>query len=99
MLKFFHDHVVEVKTVSKAGMAAAGNGATSSQLSIYDFKNKITLFWTTTHGNILHGCLEIENDAIYYLAQNVVNGRYERELIKLYEMEDNVKIHNLMKKN
>ena len=29
----------------------------------------------------------------------MVNGRYERELIKLYEMEDNVKIHNLMKKN
>ena len=99
MLKFFHDHIIEVKTVSKGGMAAAGTGATSSQLSIYDFKNKITLFWTTTHGTILDGCLEIENDAIYYLAQNVVNGRYERELIKLYEMEDNVKIHNLMKKN
>ena len=99
MLKFFHDHVIEVKTVAKTGIAAASSGQTQSQLSIYDFKNKITLFWTTTQGNIMHGCLEVENDAIYYLTQNYVNNRIERELIKLYEMEDNVKIHNLMKKN
>ena len=68
MLKFFREHVIEVKSVTRAGVSASGSNNTSSQLSIYDFKNKITLFWTTTHGNILHGCLEVENDAIYYLA-------------------------------
>lgn len=39
--------------------------------------------------------VEIEYDAVYYLAQNPSN---QIVLCKLYEMEDNVKIHTLMKK-
>lgn len=39
--------------------------------------------------------MEIEEDAIYYLATNPNNSIV---LCKLYEMEDNVKIHTLMKK-
>lgn len=42
--------------------------------------------------------IEVENDSIYYLTQNESSGRCERELVKLYEMEDNVKIYNLMKR-
>ena len=40
-LRFFNDHVVEVKSVAKGGQ-----GNKSSQLSIYDFRNGITLYWT-----------------------------------------------------
>lgn len=40
--------------------------------------------------------VEINDDCIYYLAQNP---NKELELKKLFEMEDNVKIHTLMKKN
>ncbi len=39
--------------------------------------------------------MEIEEDAIYYLA---VNPNNQVVLCKLYEMEDNVKIHSLLKK-
>ena len=39
--------------------------------------------------------VEIEDDAVYYLASNPNN---QIVLCKLYEMEDNVKIHTLMKK-
>ena len=35
-LRFFNDHVVEVKSISKGG-----GGSKSSQLSIYDFRNNI----------------------------------------------------------
>ena len=91
-LRFFNDHVVEVKSVAKGQ-----SGNKSSQLSIYDFKNGITLYWTNAHASILE--VEIENDAIYYLAENSTGGdKTERVLVKLYEMEDNVKIHTLMKK-
>ena len=38
MLYFFKDYVIEVKTVTKTA-GPAGQAATSSQLSIYDFKN------------------------------------------------------------
>lgn len=40
-LRFFNDHVVEVKSVAKGQ-----TGNKSSQLSIYDFRNGITLYWT-----------------------------------------------------
>lgn len=40
--------------------------------------------------------VEINDDSIYFLAQNP-NG--QMVLTKLFEMEDNVKIHTLMKKN
>ena len=91
-LRFFNDHVVEVKSVAKGQ-----TGGKSSQLSIYDFRNGITLYWTNAHASILE--VEIENDAIYYLAENNATGdKTERVLVKLYEMEDNVKIHTLMKK-
>ena len=52
-----------------------------------------------TRGQIQQGCLEIEQDAIYYLTQTMSGNRIERELVKLSEMEDNVKIHKLMKCN
>ena len=39
--------------------------------------------------------VEVEDDAIYYLAVNPNNSIV---LQKLYEMQDNVKIHTLMKK-
>jgi hypothetical protein len=39
--------------------------------------------------------VEIEDDAVYYLAQNP---NQQMVLCKLYEMEVNVKIHTLMKK-
>lgn len=39
--------------------------------------------------------MEIEDDAVYYLATNPNN---QLVLCKLYEMDDNVKIHTLMKK-
>jgi L-cysteine desulfidase len=65
-----------------------------SQLQIYDTDNNITLYWTTSHSKIIQ--IEIEDESIYYLAQNA-NGQIV--LCKLYEMEDNVKIQNLMKKS
>lgn len=44
--------------------------------------------------------MEIEPDAIYYLAENSSTpDKTERVLVKLYEMDDNVKIHTLMKKS
>ena len=44
--------------------------------------------------------MEIEPDAIYYLAENSnTPDKTERVLVKLYEMDDNVKIHTLMKKS
>ena len=42
--------------------------------------------------------IEVENDSIYYLTQSESNERCERGLVTLYEMEDNVKIYNLMKR-
>ena len=42
MLYFFKDYVVEVKQVTKAAVgpnSAGANATSSSQLSIYDFKN------------------------------------------------------------
>ena len=90
ILKFFQNHVVEVKSIVK------GN-STGSQLVIYDFTNGITVYWTTSHSKIID--IEIEDDAIYYLAENVTGKQATKVLCKLYEMENNVKIHTLMKKN
>ena len=43
------------------------------------------------HTSILH--LEIEEDAIYYLAENVgPGGQSTKSLYKLYEQENNMKI-------
>ena len=44
MIYFFKDYVIEVKQVTKA-IGPQSMGSTSSQLSIYDFKNQITMFW------------------------------------------------------
>lgn len=38
-------------------------------------------------------------EGIYYIAESYEGQRVDRELIKLYPMEDNVKIYNLMKKS
>ena len=51
MLYFFKEYIVEVKTVSKGH---ASSGITQSQLSIYDFKNQITMYWNPpANGNII----------------------------------------------
>lgn len=91
-LRFFHNHIVEVKTMSKGGNTAQKG----SELFIQDLVNEITLYWYTKHTRILQ--VEIEKDAIFYLAENVTGKRIERVLCKLYEMEDNVKIQTLMKR-
>ena len=39
MIHFFKDYVIEVKQVTKAAIGPTAVGTTSSQLSIYDFKN------------------------------------------------------------
>ena len=67
----------------------------SSELFIQDLVNNITLFWNNKHTRILF--LEIEKDAIFYLAENVTGKRSEKVLCKLYEIEDNIKIQTLMK--
>lgn len=41
-------------------------------------------------------CVEVEEDAIYMLTQN---NQEKKILYKLHEMEDNVKIQTLLKKN
>ncbi|MFS8160312.1 MAG: hypothetical protein ACMG6E_08915 [Candidatus Roizmanbacteria bacterium] len=78
LLRFFKDHVVEVKAVK--------NG---QQLSIYDFLNQMTLF-CNPYQTIL--CVEVEDDAIYMLTQTTSNNQDKKTLYKLHEMEDNVKI-------
>ena len=53
MIYFFKEYVVEVKTVTK-GIANQPGSQTVSQLSIYDFKNQITMYWNPpANGNIL----------------------------------------------
>lgn len=42
--------------------------------------------------------IEVEDDAIYFLAEKKTNMRKEKMLFKLFEMEDNVKVNHLMKK-
>jgi len=97
MLKFFRNHVVEVQSVPRSGLVKDSETSNVSQLSIYDFKNRITLFWSKeSSGEILPNCLEIEQDAIYYLTESRSNDRVERNLVKLSEMEANIKIHKLM---
>jgi hypothetical protein len=55
-------------------------------LQIYDFDTEIVLYYTEAYDKILQ--VEIEDDAIYYLAEK--GGM--KQLIKLYEMENNIKI-------
>lgn len=88
-LRFFRNHVVEVKTVQK------GNGVKGSELFVQDLQNDITVFWNNKHNKILQ--VEIEKDAIFYLAENAIGSKREKVLFKLFEMEDNIKIQTLMK--
>ena len=60
-----------------------------------DLLNDITVFWNNKHFKILQ--VEIEKDAIFYLAENAMGSKRERVLFKLFEMEDNIKIQTLMK--
>lgn len=53
LIRYFKEHVVEVKQVKNA-----------SQISIYDFKNQMTLF-CNSYNKILF--VEVEEDAIYML--------------------------------
>lgn len=55
-----------------------------------DLLNDITVFWNNKHFKILQ--VEIEKDAIFYLAENAMGSKRERVLFKLFEMEDNIKI-------
>ena len=56
LLRFFKDHIVEVKHVK--------NG---QQISIYDFTNQMMLY-CNSYTNIL--CCEVEDDAIFMLSQD-----------------------------
>jgi hypothetical protein len=89
-LRFFRHHIVEVKTMQKGATGQKG-----SELFVQDLNNDITVFWNNKHNKILE--LEIEKDAIYYLAENVTGPKREKVLCKLFEMEDNIKIQTLMK--
>lgn len=102
MIYFFKEYVVEVKTVTKGMVGPNGTAQTVSQLSIYDFKNQITMYWNPpANGTILD--VQVEEtpgqEGIYYIAEIYEGDRLDRELIRLYPMEDNVKIYNLMKKS
>lgn len=67
------------------------------QVSVYDFQNKLTVFWQT-YPQVLF--LEVEDDAIYLLtAGQGKGGVVSKQLQKMYEMEDNVKIQTLLKKS
>lgn len=86
-LRFFRDQqVVELKTIKNGSM----------QVAIYDFANKLTVF-CQTYPKVLF--VEVEDDAIYILVEVPVPGgpkgqppAMQKQLFKLYEMEDNVKI-------
>ena len=70
------------------------NEESLSSLCVYDFANSICSFYSQGSTRIVQ--VEINDNDIYFLAQNP-NG--QMVLTKLFEMEDNVKIHTLMKKN
>lgn len=72
-----------------------GNGVKGSELFVQDLLNDITVFWYNKHTKILQ--VEIEKDAIFYLAENATGSKREKVLFKLFEMEDNIKIQTLMK--
>ena len=92
-IRYFRNHIVSVDFKPRRPGAQDAEEEAPSQLQIYDLQNGITSYWTTSHSRILQ--VEIEEDAIYYLA---VNPNNQVVLCKLYEMEDNVKIHSLLKK-
>ena len=86
-MRYFGEYVVEVKQVLKHGTLESKG----EQLCIYDFDTELVLYWTNTHTSILH--VEIEEDSIYYLAENVgPGGQSTKSLFKLYEQENNMKI-------
>ena len=66
-------------------------------MSVYDFANKLIVFWQS-FSKVLF--VEVEEDAIYLLveAPGVKGAAGQKQLFKLYEMEDNVKIQTLLKK-
>lgn len=84
-LRFFRHHIVEVKTMQKGTTGQKG-----SEMFVQDLANDITVFWQNKHNKILE--VEIEKDAIFYLAENVSGSKREKVLCKLFEMEDNIKI-------
>ena len=74
-------------------MTKGATGTKGSELFVQDLYNDITVFWNNKHNKILE--VEIEKDAIFYLAEN--GTKREKVLCKLFEMEDNIKIQTLMK--
>ena len=78
-LRFFRDQqIVELRQI-KTGM----------QVSIYDFQNRLTTF-CQSFPQVLF--VEVEDDAIYVLTAQPGKAGVQKQLFKLYEMEDNVKI-------
>lgn len=59
------------------------------QVSIYDFANRLTTY-CQSFPEVLF--VEVEDDAIYVLTESPGRGGVQKQLFKLYEMEDNVKI-------
>ena len=59
-------------------------------MSIYDFANKLTVY-CQTFSKVLF--VEVEDDAVFVLVEAAQKGAHpQKQLFKLYEMEDNVKI-------
>ena len=60
MIYFFKEYIVEVKNIQKtSGTGDAMKTQEVSQLSIYDFKNQITMYWSPpVNGLILGVCIE-----------------------------------------
>jgi hypothetical protein len=48
------------------------------------------VFWNNKHNKILQ--VEIEKDAIFYMAENTSGKKVEKVICKLFELEDNKKI-------
>lgn len=81
---FRKNMVVEVKAMNKG----------KQELCIHNFKSGITVYWTQLSHARIHQ-VAIENDIIYYLAEDSSG---LKTLQRLFEQEDNVKIHTLMKR-
>jgi len=70
-IRYFRNHIVSVDFKPRRPGAQDAEEEAPSQLQIYDLQNGITSYWTTSHSRILQ--VEIEEDAIYYLAVNPNN--------------------------
>lgn len=65
-VRYFKNLILSVDFKPRRPGATDSAEEAPSQLQIYDFGNGITSYWTTSHSRILQ--VEIEDDAVYYLA-------------------------------